>query len=90
MKIACIGYRDWAIEIYNNLIESTDNNFLRFNSKKEFSEKKLKLLEQRIKIIRIDDLELNPILIKIDIEGGEVSALKGMEKTLKLNHLKHR
>jgi len=51
-----------------------------------FDEKKLKLLEQRIKIIRIDDLELNPILIKIDIEGGEVSALKGMEKTLKLNH----
>ena len=51
-----------------------------------FDEKKLKLEEKRIKIIRIDDLELNPILIKIDIEGGEFSALKGMEKTLKRSH----
>ena len=51
-----------------------------------FDEKKLKLEEQRIKIIRIDDLELSPILIKIDIEGGELSALTGMEETLKRNH----
>jgi FkbM family methyltransferase len=48
-----------------------------------FDENKLKLTEQTCKIIRIDDLELSPILIKIDIEGGELLALKGMEETLK-------
>jgi len=36
-----------------------------------------------IKTIRIDDLKLNPIdLIKIDIEGFEIFALRGMKETI--------
>lgn len=28
MRVACFGYRSWAIEIYNNLKKNTDHNFL--------------------------------------------------------------
>ena len=41
MKIALVGYRDWAHSIYNNITKNSSNEFIRFNSKKEFSEEEI-------------------------------------------------
>jgi methionyl-tRNA formyltransferase len=42
VKVACIGYRKWALNIYDALIERTDNTFLLFRSKSEFNEDSLR------------------------------------------------
>lgn len=36
MRIACVGYRDWALNIYDRLAASTDHTFLIFRSKAQF------------------------------------------------------
>lgn len=41
MKIALVGYRDWALEIYSNIIENTDNEFLKIYSKDDFVKEKI-------------------------------------------------
>jgi len=41
MKIALVGYRAWALEIYDNISKGSSHEFIRFNSKEEFSEKKI-------------------------------------------------
>ena len=38
MKIACVGYRDWALNIYNRLSLNTNHHFLIFHSKEHFEE----------------------------------------------------
>ena len=37
MKIALIGYRQWALDIYEKIANSYDYEFIRINSKEEFS-----------------------------------------------------
>jgi methionyl-tRNA formyltransferase len=37
MKIACIGYRSWALKIYEKLQKSTKHQFLMQNSKEQFN-----------------------------------------------------
>lgn len=37
MRIACVGYRDWALNIYDRLASSTDHIFLIFRSKAQFN-----------------------------------------------------
>lgn len=36
MRIACVGYRGWALNIYDRLAASTDHTFLIFRSKAQF------------------------------------------------------
>ena len=36
MRVACVGYRDWALNIYDRLAASTDHTFLIFRSKPQF------------------------------------------------------
>jgi methionyl-tRNA formyltransferase len=36
MRVACIGYRDWALDIYDKLAANTDHIFLIFRSKAQF------------------------------------------------------
>lgn len=38
MRIACIGYRDWALAIYDQLASKSDHVFLILRSKAQFSE----------------------------------------------------
>lgn len=42
MRIACAGYRPWALSIYDALAEQTDHEFLMFRSRTAFSEKQLR------------------------------------------------
>ena len=35
MKIICVGYREWALNIYKNIASSSNNQFLILSSKKE-------------------------------------------------------
>lgn len=37
MRIACVGYRNWALNIYDRLAASTDHTFLIFRSKVQFN-----------------------------------------------------
>lgn len=37
MRIACIGYRKWALNIYNKLACATDDAYLIFRSREQFS-----------------------------------------------------
>ena len=48
-----------------------------------FDAEHLRIERQIVRVICMDELHLNPVLVKIDIEGGELSALRGMEETLK-------
>lgn len=42
MKIALVGYRDWALKIYDNLAENLLHEFLRINTKEDYSEETLR------------------------------------------------
>ena len=37
MRIACVGYRKWALNIYDSLANSLDHNFFIIRSKEQFS-----------------------------------------------------
>jgi methionyl-tRNA formyltransferase len=37
MRVACVGYRDWALNIYDRLAASTDHTFMIFRSKAQFN-----------------------------------------------------
>ena len=41
MRIACVGYRNWALNIYARLAASTDHTFLIFRSKAQFNKEAL-------------------------------------------------
>lgn len=38
MRIACVGYRDWALQIYDDLARSSNHLFLIIRNKSQFSE----------------------------------------------------
>ena len=53
---------------------------------KEYAEKnqgKYSFKTTKAKVICLDSLNLKPLVIKLDVEGWELNALKGMEETLK-------
>lgn len=42
MRIACVGYREWALNIYDSLASSTDHTYLIFKSKLQYNESALR------------------------------------------------
>ena len=42
MRVACIGYRSWALNIYDRLANTLDNNFLIFRTRAQYNEDVLK------------------------------------------------
>jgi len=42
MKVACVGYRKWALEIYDRLAQSNDHTYLIWRNKSDFSEDALR------------------------------------------------
>ncbi len=41
MKVLCVGYRNWAISIYNNLKKTTNHKIKIISSKNDYSQKKI-------------------------------------------------
>lgn len=41
MKIACVGYRNWALRIYRNIQKVSEHEFLFIENEVDFSEKKI-------------------------------------------------
>ena len=41
MKIACVGYRDWALKIYEDVQKEVDHKFLLITNEANFSESKI-------------------------------------------------
>jgi methionyl-tRNA formyltransferase len=42
MRIACVGYRDWAVNIYDRLAKSVEHTCLIFRTKQQYSEEALR------------------------------------------------
>ena len=42
MRIACVGYREWALNIYDALANTTDHTYLIFRSKLQYNEDALR------------------------------------------------
>lgn len=42
MRIACVGYREWALNIYDALASNTDHTYLIFRSKSQYNEDALR------------------------------------------------
>lgn len=42
MRIACVGYRDWAVNIYDRLARTLDHTFLIFRTRAQYNEDVLK------------------------------------------------
>ena len=42
MRVACIGYREWALNIYDEISKKTNDNFKIYKSKSEFNESSLR------------------------------------------------
>lgn len=58
---------DWRLEIlFGSSIRRQDIEFV----------------EQRVPVVRIDDLDLAPTIVKIDVEGLEAAVIRGMQDTL--------
>lgn len=51
MNIACIGYRDWALSIYKELIKDTDHAFLVLEASKTFDEQLIRNFEPDIVLL---------------------------------------
>ncbi len=47
---------------------------------------RLRLAEVEVELRRIDELELSPEFVKIDVEGAELEVLQGMEATIARSH----
>ena len=41
MRVTCVGYRNWALEIYDALCRQSDHEFLIFRSREEFCEQQI-------------------------------------------------
>lgn len=75
-------YRGWMFDGLASLIKESPGEWLKDNLI-NYDESKLVLKETKIKIVALDSLKLKPYFVKLDIQGYELSALKGADATLK-------
>ncbi|PLY06383.1 MAG: hypothetical protein C0625_09600 [Arcobacter sp.] len=85
LKSSITNISSSKISLYNNAISNKEGN-LKFIDKLSFASKiDIKGIKE-VKTNKIDNLNLNPTIIKLHIEGQELNALKGAKKTIE----KHR
>jgi FkbM family methyltransferase len=75
------SYKKWLFDGLGSFREAEARDWLR-GRMYFFKEKHLRLHRSPSRVERLDDLNLAPFFIKLDIQGYELRALKGGEKTL--------
>ena len=75
-------YKKWMFDGLASLEREEAANWLK-DRLYFYKEKYLTVLEVACKVRTLDELDLSPFFIKIDVQGHEYSALKGSENTLK-------
>ncbi|QBQ54393.1 FkbM family methyltransferase [Nitrosococcus wardiae] len=75
-------YKKWMFDGLASFSEQNARNWLSNNRIYFYNESFLALKEVKCQIKRLDELELAPFFIKIDIQGYEYQALKGGEQTI--------
>ncbi len=74
-------YRKWMFDGLSSFKKNEATSWLQPRLWR-FNEKKQSIYEMKCKIKKLDDLELNPCFIKIDVQGFEYEAIKGGLKTI--------
>ena len=73
-------YRGRAIHSHT----SADLDYLEVSLARDFPRQAegVDFLEQRVEVMPLDDLELRPDIVKIDVEGQDGAVLRGLERTI--------
>lgn len=77
-------YKKWMYDGLASLSKEHATKWLE-NRMFFFNMENLNIQEVNCKVLRLDDLNLAPFFIKLDIQGYEYEALKGGEKTIKIH-----
>lgn len=75
-------YKKWMFDGIASLYKERPEKWLK-NKILFYRERYLTIKELRCQIKRLDELDLDPFFIKLDIEGGELNMLKGGKSTIK-------
>lgn len=81
-QVRCYNCALGEIGGYTRIIKTNYEEFYNYGSISTQNDLPLEISEQ-IQVLRLDDFNIQPHLIKIDAEGSELSILKGCVKTLK-------
>jgi FkbM family methyltransferase len=75
-------YRQWMFDGLSSFIYESAENWLKTRIWR-FNEKKLSIRELPCSIRKLDDFNLNPYFVKIDVQGFEFEVIKGGINTIK-------
>lgn len=75
-------YRKWIFDGLSSFYYESAESWLK-NRMWRFDEKKLSIREVYCQMKKLDDFNLNPYFIKIDVEGYELEVLKGGSNTIR-------
>lgn len=75
-------YRDWVFDGLGSLDRREAAEWLDDDRLYFFDPRHLRLQEHPCRIRRLDELELSPSFVKIDVQGHELEVLRGAEQTL--------
>ena len=77
-------YRKWMFDGLSSFKYNEAEDWLKTRLR-GFDEKKLKIKEVACEIKQLDEFALTPYFIKIDVQGYELEALQGSEKTIRVH-----